>query len=140
MLLCNSRSILPKIDEARATCAALRPDIFICTETWLNPAHSDNLLSIANYSVIRQDRANRTGGGVAAWCSKSISFDRLQTPLTTPKSVECLWLFLHPIKILLLCIYIPPSVIAADLKEIETYITDSCDYFSTKLYKHNIVL
>ena len=58
----------------------------------------------------------------------------------TPTTVESLWLFLQSAKILLLCIYIPPSVKAADLKAIETYIVNSCDYFSTTLHEHNVVI
>jgi hypothetical protein len=140
VLLCNSRSILPKIDEARATCATLSPSIFACTESWLNSAHKDNLISIPGYSIYRQDRRNRVGGGAAVWCSSRLSQKRLTPPFAPPTSIECIWLHLPSLAIVLLCIYIPPNINVSEYNAIHTFIVNCCDYFAINFQEHNLLL
>ncbi|KAK6061452.1 L27 domain protein, partial [Cooperia oncophora] len=52
-----------------------RFDLYLFTETWLKKAHSvPSMLSdwISDYSIVRCDRARRTGGGVAMMIRKTV--------------------------------------------------------------------
>ena len=65
-----------------------------CSETWLHEGIENDILSIPNYNLIRQDRSVGRGGGVCAFVSNSIPYKRwtdLENPL-----YECLWLSLRP--------------------------------------------
>ena len=124
----------------RATCAALLPTLFVCTESWLKDVHQDNLLSIPGYNILRHDRPIRIGGGVALWLSNNIKFKELKSTLAKPTCIECIWTFFSSISILSLCIYIPPSVSSADATDIHNYIVLSCDYFSSTLKNHRVLL
>ena len=63
-------------------------DLCIITETWLKPAIPSHLVCPNEFSMIRKDRENRQGGGVAVVCRKDWKLERLygfQIPY------ECLW-------------------------------------------------
>lgn len=49
-----------------------KPDIILLTETWLNNHILDSTIHIPNYSVIRQDRAGRRGGGACIYVKDNI--------------------------------------------------------------------
>ena len=60
----NCGSLLPKIDELAALCAANKPDVVCLVETWLSADVLNSEVVILNYSLLRLDR-NRHGGSVA---------------------------------------------------------------------------
>ena len=70
-LVLNARSIA-KPDAFPALCADIKCnniDHFCCiTETWLKPTIPSSLLCPPNFSIIRKDRTNCRGGGVAILC------------------------------------------------------------------------
>ncbi len=89
----NVRSLLPKIDEL----ALILIDIAAVSETWLHSHIENEVLSIPNYNLIRQDRTFGRGGGVCAFVSNSIPCKRwpgLENPL-----YECSWLRLRPYRL-----------------------------------------
>ena len=66
----NSRSIA-KPDAFPALCADIKSnniDVCCITETWLKPTIPSSLLCPPNFSIIRKDRTNCRGGGVAIIC------------------------------------------------------------------------
>ena len=67
LLLSNTMSLAPKIDEIAHTISTLNPDIAFFTETWLNEAVPDDPISINGYQLFRRDRANRQHGGVCMY-------------------------------------------------------------------------
>lgn len=73
VLYYNARSLLPKLDELRATVTLEQPHIVCVVETWLSPDITDNELQISGYQLVRLDR-NRNGGGIAMYVSDLFSF------------------------------------------------------------------
>ena len=66
-------------------------DVFAVTKTWLNDRVSSDCLQIPGYNpIIRLDRLQRTGGGVAVFTTNSLVVKRrLDLELAT---VEFLWI------------------------------------------------
>jgi hypothetical protein len=66
----NSRSLVSKIDELRATATDQQPDIILICETWTNPDISNAELTIDGYCIetdLRKDREDTQhgiGGGL----------------------------------------------------------------------------
>ena len=69
----NIRSLLSKLDECKnMLLSSSVPLVFGVSETWLNDTVSDGLVSVVGYNLYRNDRKNRTGGGVLLWTSSKI--------------------------------------------------------------------
>ena len=89
-LVLNARSLV-KPDASAALHLELtnnNVDFCIITETWLKPAIPSHLECRNGFSMIRKDRENRQGGGVAVICRNDWKLERLhgfQNPY------ECLW-------------------------------------------------
>ena len=78
VLLCNARSVFPKIDELRASPLFHPVDFVAVTESWLHADLPDSAVGIDGYhDVHRKDRSGRRGGGVAAFVSSSVPCKRL---------------------------------------------------------------
>ena len=68
----NVQSLLPKIDIM--VTELLPYDIVVLTETWLKPHIHDDQLTLPGFSqIIRNDRTDRPGGGVAIYVKSTIS-------------------------------------------------------------------
>ena len=92
ILSTNARSLYPKIDEFALLLNHLCIEIAAVSETWLHHGIENDVLSIENYNLVRQDRSVGRGGRV--FISNSIPYKRwtdLENPL-----YECLWLSLRP--------------------------------------------
>lgn len=72
MLYYNARSILPKLDELRATALFQAPDIICIVETWLSEDVTDHEIWLPDYQTHRLDR-NRHGGGIVLYVRDSLS-------------------------------------------------------------------
>ncbi len=80
-ILFNSRSICNKIGQLHYLLNQSTYDIIFVTETWLNNFVADSLLLLNyDYSIIRCDRKNRTGGGVAIVFKKFLSLKNINLP------------------------------------------------------------
>ena len=64
VLCANVRSVYPKIDCVIATLNLKSIDCFIATDSWLSDNHTDSMIGIHGYTSFRDDRLDRTGGGV----------------------------------------------------------------------------
>ena len=53
-------------------------DIAFITETHLNDRHDSNIISTENYTIIRKDRLNQKGGGVAIFLRKEHQFKNIE--------------------------------------------------------------
>ena len=90
-LLCNVRSLMPKIDELTATIKVMSPDVVATTKTWLHELHHSNSFHIPGFSLRRRDRPIGRGGGVCVYISNTIPSKRrfdLENPL-----YECMWIW-----------------------------------------------
>ena len=73
ILSTNVNRAFSKLDEIRAIFLSKDLDIFAATESWFNTDMTDEIVSIDNCSVYRDDRSDgRLGGGVAIWVKDSL--------------------------------------------------------------------
>lgn len=90
-------------------------DIFGLTETWFSP-HTDisKFFPTSNFSVFRDERSLRKGGGVLLAINSSFRSSRVNIFL--PDSLKAfvnfvaIQLFLNNTKLIILLLYIPPSI------------------------------
>lgn len=77
----NACSIFPKINSIREIFKMVKMSAIAVSETWLNSKHTDQMISLAGYSVVRHDR-NRTdvmrGGGVCVYVNSNLTFKVLK--------------------------------------------------------------
>ena len=66
-MLCNCRSLLPKIDELCMFNILNKHDIILLTETWLHDNIKDELINMPNYKLFRNDRLHKRGGGAVSY-------------------------------------------------------------------------
>lgn len=83
MYIQNVRSLKNKLDSFHTSLVAnLQPggfyNFFALTETWLTTDVMDSELNIPNYTIFRNDRVNRRGGGVLLGCHNNFVCRRRQ--------------------------------------------------------------
>ena len=127
LLLVNARSILKKFDELCVLQSTYHPGIIAVTESWLNPHIDSTLLHLRSYVLFRDDRRGRIGGGVCNWVHESLRPQRIDIP--KHDKFECLAIYLTVPGVLLLSLYLPPNISAADNVTISTLIVDTVDTF-----------
>ena len=119
--------MFPKIDEVRTTLLSKNFDIFSCCETWLHEDIDDTLLQVCGYTLFRYDRRNRIGGGCAAWVRDSIICK--QHDVDPPIDIECLFLTLTQLHIILIVVYLPPEIAIRHSNAIDDFIINEVDKF-----------
>ena len=72
LLLTNTMSLAPKIDEVNFFIMENNVDLAFITETWLTDLVSDNYLHISGYFLICKNRSLGTHGGVCLYIKNSI--------------------------------------------------------------------
>ena len=131
LLLSNTMSLAPKIDEIRTCCILeLKPDVACFTETWLHDSINDNHIYIPEYNFILRNRTTGTHGGVGLYIKNSINFKSLAH--LQVNNIEVLWAWLRPMRlprgvfcIIIGTIYHPPN---ADDNEMLTYFSNHSYY------------
>jgi hypothetical protein len=79
-LLCNARSIVNKLDCINVVIQTYCPDLVMFTETWLDSAFPDSMLTaFNNYGCYRKDR-NGIGGGIRIMARPGISLAPVVLP------------------------------------------------------------
>ena len=134
MTLTNCHSILPKIDNIRATLAAhcaQQPDLFACTETWLNGNIGDNLINSAGYNTFPCDRLGRSGGCSAVFVKQTLRAALLSSPCVKPDNIDCVWIKVPSKQLYCACVYIPPNLNSTLHLDITNYIISTFDYLNT---------
>jgi hypothetical protein len=136
----NARSILTKTDELALVIHNQKSDIVMVSETWLSDVIPDEALhfpGIPGFSVIRNDRVNMRGGGVAVFVKDTIPF-KIRHDFTSP-DYECLWIILRPkrlprsiSKIALACVYLPPSLNSGAIEEFYDYFCNCYDALTSE--------
>lgn len=100
----------------------------IVTESWFNANISDDLICIPGYSVFRDDRCGRIGGGVAIWSRQFFS----PLPfvfLHKPEDIECIAIVLPISRLLLVACYIPPIPSLTQTETINDFLITNIDRF-----------
>ena len=117
IVLCtNTRSARYKLSDLSVSANYNQADIVCAVETWFDNSMDDSCFALGtNFSaVIRHDRQNRIGGGVAAWFHHNLTFKHWQH--LESSEFESLWFTVWSCKmprkfsrIILGIIYHPPS-------------------------------
>ena len=136
ILVCNIRSLAPKIDELGCVINLNSADVICVTETWLSEEISDSYVSLANFSLFREHRATR-GGGIAMYVKSSIQCRILDISKPLDMITEAMWVQLRPThlarqisSILIGTIYHPPpSATADDNNMLHEYIQNTVDTY-----------
>ncbi|XP_075150566.1 uncharacterized protein LOC142224667 [Haematobia irritans] len=119
----NAQRLTNKIDEFRYIFEQSNVDIICVSETWYKPSTTNNIITMHDYNVIRNDRST-IGGGVAIYIKKSFSFNVVYK--SSPNdAVESLFIeiAINSHKILVGCVYRPnknisPEALVTTLTEI----------------------
>ena len=111
-MLSNVRSLLPKVDEVRVICSVRKPDLICITETWLDSSVESSLVHMPGYSLCRNDRKDRRGGGTAVYIRSEIVFADLSnvTADFSKLGVEISMVHLPRHRTLIILMYIPPHI------------------------------
>ena len=106
-------------------------DIFVISESWLDPSTTDNDISIPGYTTFRQDRGpHKSGGGIVIYIRKTFKASILSSlSTTTDTNSQQFWLKIQcrKLKTFLLCaVYRPDSVsIGRFLDDLSASLLDS---------------
>ena len=125
ILLCNARSIFPKLDELCLLNSLHRTSIIAVTESWLTDNIDSTLLSFSNHTFYRCDRNSGRGGGVCVWCNISLHPEAIL--FERHEKAETLVLYLRRINCVFILIYIPPGLCVEDSRLINTSIVNVVD-------------
>ena len=128
MMLTNIRSLFYKIEELEATVKIRKPNIICVNESWLHDDIEDSLVSLSNFYIYRCDRCNKKGGGVIIYVDCNISSVNVSHQLPIPLA-EYVSLFMRDLGILVICLYIPPSLCKDSLTEISDAIVKQVAHF-----------
>lgn len=108
----NSRSIKNKIDTLKFVLQTKNYDLIFITETWLDDRTTDPfILEDTPYTIIRQDRKSKKGGGVIAIISNTFPFTQIKTPNNKFFDIICFDL-MSPYTIMkhrFILVYFPPT-------------------------------
>ena len=120
----NVRSIIPKIDELRILLSEIQCAIFIVTESWLDDSLDTRLIDIPGYSILRQDREHKGGGGILIYYLQNLNVKLVQIHKT--EEVECLVVVVkvNSLRLGIITVYRPPSTSYSKLSVLEDLITD----------------
>lgn len=126
-LVLNARSIV-KPDALPALYADLtcnNIDVCCISETWLKPAVPNSLVCPVGFSIIRKDRINCRGGGVAIICRNDW---KMQTLPNLDNPFECLWtkIVTQNSDYYVATIYHPPDNDYDD-RDLTDFLIDSCE-------------
>jgi hypothetical protein len=132
--LTNARSIINKFDDLVLRTSVHTPDIIVVTETWFSNYHTNEIFNMGKYTLFRNDRLLRTGGGVCVWCKDMYKPRILNNARIKPDCIECLWLCVNS-SIIMCVIYIPPARTTIEVDKIFEYVVNSYDELSIV---HNI--
>lgn len=70
----NPGSLKPHLDDIRALVKDVNFHILAVSETWFSNKHNDHLVSLPGFTLIRHDRKNKRGGGVALYIKNGLKF------------------------------------------------------------------
>lgn len=89
----NSQSLLCHIDEFRDLFSPCSFDLILVCETWLKPNITDTTVGLPSYTLFRNDRVHKVGGGVAIYSKSNLnSFIVLRSDTSRPGRPEFMFL------------------------------------------------
>lgn len=140
LFLTNIRSLIGKLDEFKVTIMSMKPDIACVTETWLDDSIDHLSIRIAGYNVIRQDRLSRKGGGVMVYIRENLDFKRQDISELFSAEIDVIAIQLPKASVLLIGLYIPPSIPQTQLNVISDTLCNTVDLFLIDNANYNIII
>ncbi len=106
----NIRSLLPKTDSLRSFMTKNPFDVVAVSETWLKPTITNAEIRIPNYSIMQQDRIDKSGGGTAFYICEGLPY-RMRRDMQNNDIGTCWIEIIRPkTKSLFICsVYKPPD-------------------------------
>ena len=104
----NVRSLLAHFADLKRFLEMNDFDIVTLSETWLKSSVDSNNVLIGGFSLVRRDRADSRGGGVAMYIKNSLKY----VVLENSENLEDVWiaLKLKNITVAIGCLYRPPNL------------------------------
>ncbi len=119
---------------------SFEPGLICVTESWLHSDIDDDVLHIENYALLRDDRVGRRGGGVCCWVHTCFR-PKLITPSSSkPVSIECLFVSLTSLNVVLISVYIPPGLPCAEHELIWCFLSTEVEYYLTQNPNQNFIV
>ena len=107
----NARSLNKNIEELREIIYKTNFDALAISETWLTKNTPNGRFELNNFSVFRNDRKNKRGGGVLWYIRDHYKAKVINTPVSD-KIPEMLWIEVSTAgkKLAIGCLYKPPKI------------------------------
>lgn len=88
--------------------------MFGVSESWLKPDLPTSMISIDGFSVVRNDRCGRRGGGVCIYIQNRLQYDLVPELSVSTKNLEMIGIIISgnsnfQKKVLIVLVYRPPS-------------------------------
>lgn len=114
----NAQSIcarrMSKVVELRQIAKVSNVDVICITESWLNINVSSDVLDIEGYTIVRNDRVGRLGGGILVYLKKNINFKIIEASSNDIGTPETEFIFVEISidhrKVLMGFFYNPPEL------------------------------
>ena len=100
-----------KIDDVRSLIDKNPFDIFTVSESWLNSSIMDSEISLSGYTLVREDRKNKRGGGTAIYVRDGIPY--MHRPDLPIRGNETCWVEINRVKckkLFVSSVYRPPDL------------------------------
>lgn len=124
----------------RSTVSVCDPDICAVTESWLNQSDMSDLVSIPGYNIYRKDRSSvNRGGGVCVWV-KNFFHVFVFSSENHPDFLDSVWLAVSDLRILFICVYLPPGPDVQMSVDTDLFLTNNIDQFLSDHPMFDIVL
>lgn len=89
ILVWNLRSLHPKIDIVREFVKDIGGlDLFCVNETWLKPVIPNGMVKIDGFTIVRNDRTVKRGGGTCIYVNNRLSYQENSQVLYNSKDLE----------------------------------------------------
>lgn len=140
ILSANVNRAFSKMDHIRSLMSCKSAHIFAVTESWFTSDVHNDIVSINNCNLFRDDRNDgRRGGGAAVWVNFFLN-PTVYNYVGNPHGCNSVWLIFHSLKIIFVCIYIPPSAVTCNSNDVLDFVSLNIDNNLTKLPEYNILL
>ena len=107
----NAHSLPSKIDSY-CTLPITSYDVISISETWLKPSLPDSHANLPGFKIFREDRVDKTGGGVALYVKQKYSANKLPLLSDSITVADTVWIkinFPRRRQIIIGSIYFPPG-------------------------------
>ena len=134
LMICNLRSLAPKVYELECVMEFNGVDIVCITETWLTNEIPDSHVSLKDFTLFRKDRPSHCGG-LVAYIRSSIPCVLLPKLELRSSISEIMWLHVKPfclprsVSSILIGIYHPPHASSEDNNVLFSHVQETVDWF-----------